>query len=47
MNPSHTGYILRLLYAALGGLVAVLAFGTIGYMAVSYTHLTLPTSDLV
>ncbi|MGB4913761.1 MAG: NAD-binding protein [Candidatus Dechloromonas phosphoritropha] len=32
MNPSHTGYILRLLYAALGGLVAVLAFGTIGYM---------------
>jgi len=32
MRPSQTGYIVRLLYLALGGLIAVHIFGTVGYM---------------
>jgi voltage-gated potassium channel len=38
MNPSHTGYIIRLLYVALGGLVVVHILGTIGYMVLTDGH---------
>jgi voltage-gated potassium channel len=31
-SATHTGYIIRLLYVALGSLVAVHIFGTVGYM---------------
>ena len=42
MNPSHTGYIIRLLYVALGGLVVVHILGTVGYMVSGYGATNLP-----
>jgi voltage-gated potassium channel len=38
VNPSHTGYIIRLLYIALGGLAVVHILGTIGYMVLTDGH---------
>lgn len=35
INASQTGYILRLVYFALGALVAVHGFGTVGYMVLT------------